>query len=287
MSETIVFPLSEGQVLHEGDYLDEDGIHQNRKTLVLDGTENWQNSTNRNNTFQINLSSRSMKGISSHYNSFTSASELSIMNGIYLLNTTVCLITDLKYSTVEQYKSYLAEQYANGTPAIIEYELAEETITPYTTEQQNAYNKLRLMNEDYNKITCTNEIKPNLECTYYYNNDLNNAYAKRLDKIEEDLKKIDEIEVTKLLKNNWIQHAKCQIFKENNIVHIILCVKEGTSNIIMTLPQEFRPNETIYFPCNTQEATTANYCSITNSGNLTCANGLTGKLLFINIAFKV
>lgn len=39
VSETINFPLREGQILHEGDYIDEDGIHQTKGTITLTGTE--------------------------------------------------------------------------------------------------------------------------------------------------------------------------------------------------------------------------------------------------------
>lgn len=39
VSETINFLLEEGQILHEGDYIDEDGIHQTKGTITLTGTE--------------------------------------------------------------------------------------------------------------------------------------------------------------------------------------------------------------------------------------------------------
>ena len=46
-------------------------------------------------------------------------------------------------TTVEQLKAWLAEKKTEGTPVIVEYELAEEEIEPYTPAQQEAYNKLQ------------------------------------------------------------------------------------------------------------------------------------------------
>ena len=39
--QTVYFPLAEGQKLMEGSYLAEDGVHNKRKQVVLDGTKNW------------------------------------------------------------------------------------------------------------------------------------------------------------------------------------------------------------------------------------------------------
>lgn len=44
----------------------------------------------------------------------------------------------------------------------------------------------------------------------------------------EKLKAIQELEVT--LENNWEKYYGCQVFKENNIVHLQLCVRNRYSN---------------------------------------------------------
>ena len=41
------------------------------------------------------------------------------------------------------FKAYLAEQYQNETPVIVEYELEEEVIVPYTSAQQEVYNQIK------------------------------------------------------------------------------------------------------------------------------------------------
>lgn len=49
--------------------------------------------------------------------------------------------------------------------------------------------------------------------------------------------KISELNVANLLENNWEQYYLCQIFKENNLVHLQLCVRNGTATRILTLPE--------------------------------------------------
>lgn len=76
---------------------------------------------------------------------------------------------DEKTVRIIKFKTWLAEQYANGTPVIVEYELEEETIDPYTTAQQEAYNKLMnlLLYKGVNHIwTETDGLEPNLQLTY-------------------------------------------------------------------------------------------------------------------------
>lgn len=135
-----------------------------------------------------NVSSNKSTDKSSHfkYLSMYSADE----EHLYLHDSGVLyvFVSKTRFATLEAFKTYLSEQYANGTPVMVEYKKATETVMPFTKEQQEVYNKLRLMYEGYNKITCTDKVKPELEVTYYYNNDLNKTYAKRLDEIE---KKID------------------------------------------------------------------------------------------------
>ena len=49
--------------------------------------------------------------------------------------------------------------------------------------------------------------------------------------------KISELNVANLLENSWEQYYLCQIFKENNLVHLQLCVRNGTATTILTLPE--------------------------------------------------
>lgn len=185
-NESISFPLSEGFRLHEGDYLADDGIHQNRKVLVLTGTENWQLSSSEYssaNTFSCYFVLGDMKVKSSLYcTHFIDRLDNTVEYiNVPLSKLLVINISKTKAISIESFKTYLAQQYANGTPVTVEYELEKERIISYTTEQ---YNELRLMSEGQNTITTVGDVKPNIKCDYYYNNDLNKIYANRFDKLE-------------------------------------------------------------------------------------------------------
>lgn len=199
--QTISFPLTEGQLLHKGDYLAEDGIHQVRKTLVLTGTENWSTRTSTvGRLFELVLTYKGLpdtnlnnKTISSHF-----IGNLGLNNNyeIRVINATLTIHYD-DVSTVDEWKTYLAEQYANSTPLEIEYDLAEEIVTPLTKEQEQAYYELQhlLMYEGYTSIECIDEIKPDIQLTYWYNNELNKSYGERFDKVEENINELEKREI--------------------------------------------------------------------------------------------
>ena len=165
--QVVTFPLSQGQKLYKGDYLADDGIHHARKQIELNGTENWLQFPEANQ-FYITLKDSKAKN-----------NEISIMSshykGIPFLNRgsnsdKECAISESKtlaiftkdYTTVSDFKSYLAKQKANSTPVIVEYELAEEEIEAYTPEQQEAYNQLKQLTsyEEETNIYSTNEVSP-------------------------------------------------------------------------------------------------------------------------------
>lgn len=97
-----------------------------------------------------------------------------------------------------------------------------------------------------------------------------------------------ELDVSKLLINSWGIHAdtECFIFKDKHIVHIQLCVKEGTANNIAILPEKYRPQKLIFFPLTTNDKI-ASYGSVNTNGYIQCDNSLVGKLLFINFTYRI
>lgn len=162
--QIITFPLSGGQKLMKGDYLADDGIHHKRRQIELDGTENWQKRSNTNNTFQFIISEISQNGICNNYKSIRS-SQIDKEDGIYLLYTNVIIITDFRFTTVEQFKTWLSQKKQGGNPIIAEYQLLEEEIEAYTEAQQEAYNNLThlIMYNGQNTLTSSNELKPQLK----------------------------------------------------------------------------------------------------------------------------
>ena len=174
--QTIHFPLSKGQLLHEEDYIDSDGIHQNRKTIVLNGTEDWNNLIAWGNYYRVYITLLDAKKFNTNVQNNQLCSHF-----IYNFNGTFAINNDTKEgifaqymntqqfyfvttkTTTESWKSYLAEQYANCTPVTIEYELAEEIVTPLTKEQKDAYYELQKAKYvDKMTLTCLNEIETEL-----------------------------------------------------------------------------------------------------------------------------
>ena len=78
------------------------------KRVVLDGSENWIARNNTSHSFSVGLSVRSLKGLSDSYYSMR-VNDIDVINGVYLLNTSSITITDLAYSTVEEFKAHLSE----------------------------------------------------------------------------------------------------------------------------------------------------------------------------------
>ena len=176
--QTVTFPLSEGQKLYKGDYLADDGIHHVRKQVELDGTETWAttDSQNTDNTFYLATTAVD-ETISKEID--TVLSNIAIQGLVWgsdegnLVDNTQ-MYTALRFrfwkedfSSVEGWKSYLAQQKQAGTPVIVEYVLAEEEIEAYTPEQQEAYNQLKQLTayEEETNVYSTNEVSPIFKVT--------------------------------------------------------------------------------------------------------------------------
>lgn len=142
-----------------------------RKQVELDGTENWFTSTlNDYQWFGLNLAGIKIYSefICTHLKNY---SEIGNYIGISNSRTAnrIHLSISEEITTVEQLKSYLAQQKENGTPVIVEYDLAEEEIVPHNEAQQTAYNKMKEL-ETYRNVTnvfCTDETSCEFDTEYY------------------------------------------------------------------------------------------------------------------------
>lgn len=191
--QKVDFPLSEGQKLYKDSYLADDGIHHKRGQIVLDGTENWgklwPDSDAKNIFFfEINagyvmdknfvgIISNQYVGVNYGGNDGKSLWNLRINDNYkyliaisyYFTNDNKRLaIKDIDCTTAQEFKAKLAEQYAKGTPVVVEYELAEEEIVPYTEAQQEAWDKIESMKlyDGVNHIESTSEI--DIKYNYIY-----------------------------------------------------------------------------------------------------------------------
>ena len=77
------------------------------KRIVLDGTENWNISSSKPNSFLTPVSERILNGLSDSYPTLKSP-EIGTKNGIYLNYTADIIVTDLACSTVEEFKAHLS-----------------------------------------------------------------------------------------------------------------------------------------------------------------------------------
>lgn len=77
------------------------------KRIVLDGTEDWNISSSKPNSFLTPVSERIVNGLSDSYPTLKSP-EIGTKNGIYLNYTVDIIVTDLACSTVEEFKAHLS-----------------------------------------------------------------------------------------------------------------------------------------------------------------------------------
>lgn len=151
--QVATFPLGEGEKLMEGSYLADDGIHHKRKQYTFTGNETFVKSMENNNyirfyspVFADVIKTSGYETIDKficthfeHVSDYNSSKNCIALNGKrFYITISKAIVTD-----VTTFKTLLSEQYANGTPVIVEYELSEEETVPYTAEQQEAWNKIK------------------------------------------------------------------------------------------------------------------------------------------------
>lgn len=154
---TRIFPLEPGQKLYEGSYLAEDGIHNIRTQIkLLSSGDNLFVSTL--GTYQV--FGKTQKGIkrgsqllSNYFKDYGSVNAIKDTVRIANNNSTDRIYVSNGISTtLDEFKDWLNKCENAGRPVILEYELAEEEIIPYTQEQKNAFYQLQnivLRNKSY------------------------------------------------------------------------------------------------------------------------------------------
>lgn len=162
---TRIFPLEPGQKLYEGSYLAEDGIHNIRTQIkLLSSGDNLFVSTL--GTYQV--FGKTQKGIkrgsqllSNYFKDYGSVNAIKDTVGIANNNSTDRIYVSNGISTtLDEFKDWLNKCENAGRPVIVEYELAEEEIIPYTPEQQNAFYQLQniVLYDGINHISTDNEL---------------------------------------------------------------------------------------------------------------------------------
>ena len=161
--QNFTFPLAQGQKLMLGDYLADDGIHHVRKQTELDGTESWFLS---GINYYASIPEKKLryeltkgKMLCTHFEETQGSAGATTEVGEFFEayysqgNRNGFFNYDNGEGGVDNFKSYLSQQKQAGTPVILEYELAEEEIEPYTEEQQKAYKQMVQTAKSYKNVT--------------------------------------------------------------------------------------------------------------------------------------
>lgn len=171
--QNITFPLAQGQRLMEGDYLADDGIHHNKTEIIL-GNLNWEV---RNDYTDENYVLFKQLGYNSLiYNKIDYCTHLRVVlsnptppeNSIRFINSIGYGINILINKNIASTASELKE-WLSTENVIAQLELATPTITPYTEEQQTAYNQIKSA-RTYKPVThifSEDETPANIDMTYY------------------------------------------------------------------------------------------------------------------------
>jgi hypothetical protein len=156
-------------LLKVGDYQDQQEILAGDVTRkvgvkVLDGTENWGKSVSRPNAYVTeyptlpNLSPVNPL-VTTHFRGTTNSNDLNTEGYIYVGTAiNLSISTDIATTSVE-FKAWLADQYAAGTPVIVVYPLATPTTEQvdgqylYTTDGVNTVSSTSSLESVTAKIT--------------------------------------------------------------------------------------------------------------------------------------
>ena len=189
--QLITFPLAQGQKMYKGVCLASDGIHHKRTQVEFDGTENW--GVIYENIFWMEFSDTKLftSAIMTHFK-YAKKSLTELLDNEFTTSAGQGYAFWIKKEgmTLEEFKSYLAQQKQAGTPLVVEYELAEETVEAYTEEQQEAYNQLQ--NAKTYK-TVTNVFTENAEIEMEYIADTKTYIDNEINSIKEQINTINEL----------------------------------------------------------------------------------------------
>jgi len=261
-TQTVIFPLAEGQLLHKGDYLAKDGIHQVMGTRLLIGNEKIRLmvSTQDNSSIFAVLENWN-KDVSDRGNILCTHLKNEPINW---RNRDECIFGggpnegDIVYFKVLQSRlselthdacvNLVKEQYANGTPIQVEYKLANETIIPYTPEQQKVLDSIETF-KGINHIYCIDEITPErIILTYYPNTPYNDTLVNKdtFDKVTTDMNaefniRANEVEtsvreqttatILTLLNNNYLNAEQVNALVEGNAEDIATVKEQLTQTV--------------------------------------------------------
>ena len=177
-NQEFVFPLAEGQVLREGDYLADDGIHHKRKQIEIDISQ-FATSMPYKGTFSVSNNKirwdyTSVKGICNYFNNAESEQVTENFSASQYINDNEfnfrmgntkdrIYFKNSAFTTLEQWRDFF-----NNNEVIVEYE-CNEYVEAYTDEQKQVYDEIVKTAKTYKTVTnifSTNEVSPKFEIEY-------------------------------------------------------------------------------------------------------------------------
>lgn len=174
--QSYIIPIQ--QEMLEGDYFDwdnEEEVHVWEK-LIFKGNENWSLDDIYNGIAQFSLSVNAVyindddtviRTMSNYFKGVGFDSSWLIDNCVTIRKHSRVRIMISKYTTVEQFKTWLKSKYDEGTPVIVYYKLSTPKRLPFTEEQKEIAKELSHATtyEGTTHIYSTDSISPVLKTT--------------------------------------------------------------------------------------------------------------------------
>ena len=140
--------IEKGYVTGWYPYFASPSLVRNNNQIILNGTENWIKRANTNHTFQITVSELIVKGICDYYPTFTSLTLIDTQDGIHLTNTSNIIITDMRFTDVEDFKAFITQNHVT-----IQYYRSTPSVIPLTDAQAQSLRSLKTFNPISNVFT--------------------------------------------------------------------------------------------------------------------------------------
>lgn len=192
-SQTAIMPIQ--QEMLEGDYV-ADIEHHTWGKIVLTGNEKWNISGAGSNTQRFDLKTSELKltniddasiKICNYFN--YSRKNIGVWGNFYLSsNFLVFTDNDNIISTIDNFKTFLKQQYDSENPIIIYYKLAEPVDLELTEEQKEVKKRKLYTYEDITNVSLSDELA---SCKLTYVQDVKKLLEKQA---EQQNARLDNIE---------------------------------------------------------------------------------------------
>ena len=155
--QVATFPLGEEKLM-EGSYLADDGVHHSRKQYTFTGNETDWNYNSGQNAFLIrnsqitNCKNQAHAKLCNYFPYSSSSFYVAEINTLCENSNSTMPMFIFKVSTDVANSLEMWKNWLQNHNLIVEYDLAEPEVVPYTEEQQEAWNNIRAL-MTYKNIT--------------------------------------------------------------------------------------------------------------------------------------